>query len=99
MKKWNNIPQNGTGKARSNGYACGQCAFGGTGTNENTLVDVVNPTGMWKAVKNETEVKNERIAHLKDGIAITKMLYWLRYTDKKRNLKSPFRINWRSFED
>lgn len=40
--------------------------------NENTLVDVVNPTGMWKAVKNETEVKNERIAHLKDGIAITK---------------------------
>lgn len=52
--------------------------------NENTLVDVVNPTGMWKAVKNETEVKNERIAHLKDGIAITKMLYWLRHTDKKQ---------------
>lgn len=39
---------------------------------------------MWKAVKNETEVKNERIAHLKDGIAITKMLYWLRHTDKKQ---------------
>ena len=52
--------------------------------NENTLVDVVNPTGMWKAVKNETEVNNERIAHLKDGIAITKMLYWLHHTDKKK---------------
>ncbi|MBQ0079368.1 MAG: aminopeptidase P family protein [Eubacterium sp.] len=38
----------------------------------------VNPTLMAKAVKNPTEIANERIAHLKDGIAFTKAICWLK---------------------
>lgn len=43
------------------------------------VLDVVNPTYLLKAVKNETEVRNERIAHIKDGVAVTKFLCWLHH--------------------
>ena len=36
-----------------------------------------NPTLLPKAIKNSTEVKNERLAHLRDGVALTKFMYWL----------------------
>ena len=36
-----------------------------------------NPEIMMKCVKNPTEVENIRRAHLKDGIAHTKFMYWL----------------------
>jgi Xaa-Pro aminopeptidase len=31
-----------------------------------------------KAIKNETELKNTRLAHLRDGVAFTKFMYWLK---------------------
>ena len=37
-----------------------------------------NPSLMLKAVKNETELKNTREAHLKDAVAVTKFMYWLK---------------------
>ena len=37
-----------------------------------------NLTLLPKAVKNATEVENERIAHIKDGVAVTKFMYWLK---------------------
>lgn len=37
-----------------------------------------NPEIMMKSVKNPTEVENIRRAHLKDGIAHTKFMYWLK---------------------
>lgn len=37
-----------------------------------------NPVMLRKAVKNETEVRNIRQAHIKDGIAVTKFIYWLK---------------------
>ncbi len=37
-----------------------------------------NPTELMKAVKNETEIRNIRNAHVKDGVAFTKFLYWLK---------------------
>lgn len=36
-----------------------------------------------KAVKNKTEIENERRAHIKDGVACTKFLYWLKTTKEK----------------
>lgn len=36
------------------------------------------PTVLMKCVKNETEVQNIREAHLKDGIAHTRFMYWLK---------------------
>lgn len=38
----------------------------------------MNPVICRKAVKNETETAHIRKAHVKDGIALTKFLYWLK---------------------
>lgn len=37
-----------------------------------------NPTELMKAVKNEAELSNIRNAHVKDGVAFTKFMYWLK---------------------
>ena len=42
------------------------------------VVDELNPSERMKAIKNETELQNTRIAHLKDGVAVTKFMYWLK---------------------
>lgn len=41
-------------------------------------VEAPNPTTAFKAIKNETELKNVRISHIKDGVAFTKFMYWLK---------------------
>jgi len=44
-------------------------------------VEVLNksiPTVLMKSVKNKTEMEHIRNSHLKDGVAITKFLYWLK---------------------
>ena len=43
-----------------------------------TILDGENMTLLPKAVKNETEVRNEKAAHIKDGVAMTKFIYWLK---------------------
>lgn len=43
-----------------------------------TILDEENLTLLPKAIKNATEVENERIAHIKDGVALTKFIYWLK---------------------
>ena len=45
---------------------------------EVTILDESNLTLLPKAVKNETEMENERIAHIKDGVAVTKFIHWLK---------------------
>lgn len=42
------------------------------------LIDRSNPSELMKAVKNETELSNLRVAHLKESIAFTKFMYWLK---------------------
>lgn len=42
------------------------------------VIDRPNPTEWMKAVKNQTEVDNTRKAHVKDGVAFTKFMYWLK---------------------
>ncbi len=42
------------------------------------IIDRSNPSELMRAVKNETEIKNTKIAHLKDGVAMTKFMYWLK---------------------
>ena len=41
-------------------------------------VEHQNPTILMKAMKNEIELKNIREAHIKDGIAVTKFMYWMK---------------------
>lgn len=45
-----------------------------------TLIDKENPTYLPKAIKNPTEVENEKAAHIKDGVAVTRFIYWLKHT-------------------
>lgn len=44
------------------------------------IIDEMNPCATMKAVKNATEIENMRRTHLKDGIAVTKFMYWLKHT-------------------
>ena len=43
-----------------------------------TIIDRPNPTSLMKAVKNRTEMENLRKVHLKDGVAVTRFMYWLK---------------------
>ena len=42
------------------------------------VIDEPNPTAMMKAVKNPTEIENIRKAHLKDAVAVTRFMFWLK---------------------
>ncbi|MDI9517818.1 MAG: aminopeptidase P family protein [Bacillota bacterium] len=44
----------------------------------NTIVDSYNTTGTLRAIKNKTQMKNLRNSHLKDGIAMTKFIYYVK---------------------
>ena len=41
-------------------------------------IEAANPLIRRKAIKNKTEVQNIRQAHIKDGVAVTKFIYWLK---------------------
>lgn len=41
-------------------------------------IEEANPTSLMKAIKNETELKSMRSSHIKDGVAFTKFMYWLK---------------------
>lgn len=42
------------------------------------IIKAENPAILMKSIKNETEADNIRRAHLKDGVAHTRFLYWLK---------------------
>lgn len=42
------------------------------------IVEHANPTILFKAMKNPVELENIRQAHIKDGVAITKFMYWVK---------------------
>lgn len=41
-------------------------------------INKTNPTQNFKCIKNEIEIKNTINAHIKDGVAFTKFMYWLK---------------------
>ena len=46
--------------------------------NSNVVINKTNPTLLMKAIKNPTEIKNIKIAHERDGVAMTKFMYYLK---------------------
>ena len=42
------------------------------------LLNKENPTTLMKSIKNETELLHTRRAHIKDAVAVTKFMYWLK---------------------
>ncbi|MGN0170852.1 MAG: aminopeptidase P family protein [Lachnospiraceae bacterium] len=42
------------------------------------IVEAANPTILMKAMKNPVELENIKEAHIKDGIAVTRFMYWIK---------------------
>lgn len=51
----------------------------------NTILNMTNPTTLLKAIKNETEIKNIKLAHEKDGLAFAKFMYYVKESYKYKN--------------
>ena len=43
-----------------------------------------DPIYFLKSIKNKTEIKNMKKAHILDGVALTKFLYWIKNINKKK---------------
>lgn len=52
----------------------------------NNICDRYTPALLFKAVKNPTEIEGMKRAHLLDGIAMTKFIYWLKNEVVKNDL-------------
>jgi len=52
----------------------------------NKLINIEDPIYLLKAIKNKTEINNTKIAHLFDGIALTKFIFWLKNNYKKTKI-------------
>lgn len=51
-----------------------------------TIKSCKNPSQLWKAIKNEVELENNRKAHIKDGVAVTNFMYWLKHNIGKTRI-------------
>ncbi len=58
-----------------------------------TVIDKPNPTELMKAVKNPVEMENLRRAHIKDGAAVARFMYWL-----KKNIGKTPMTEWSATE-
>ena len=50
------------------------------------LFEADNPTELMRAIKNETEIENTKLAHIRDGVAVTKFIYYIKNNIGKRPL-------------
>ena len=50
------------------------------------VVNKINPSKVYKACKNEVEIRNLREAYLQDSVCVTKFIYWLKNTIGKEEL-------------
>ena len=52
----------------------------------NQILDLNDPIYQFKAIKNKNEIKNMKLAHIYDGIALTKYLFWLKKNFEKKKI-------------
>lgn len=50
------------------------------------VIDIPSPIVQWKSIKNATEVAGEREVHIRDGVAVTKFIYWLKQNIGNRKI-------------
>ena len=48
------------------------------------IIGEVDPCYKLKSIKNSTEIKNTINAHIQDGLALTKFIYWIKNINKKK---------------
>ena len=51
----------------------------------NKILNFSDPIYKLKAIKNKKEIKNIKKAHIYDGIALTKYLFWIKKNFEKKN--------------
>lgn len=54
--------------------------------NNKKTIDSQSPVVLMKAIKTPAEMNNIRTAHLKDGVAVTRFIYWLKHNADKENI-------------
>ena len=52
----------------------------------NKIVDLSDPIYFLKAIKSKAEIKNIKLAHIYDGAALTKFLFWLKKNFNKKKI-------------
>lgn len=57
------------------------------------VAEAMNPTILMKAIKNDVELENIRKAHIKDGIAHTKLIYWMKKLVKEGKIENETEIS------
>jgi Xaa-Pro aminopeptidase len=55
-------------------------------SSSNKIVKTNDPINLLKAIKNKTEITNTKIAHLFDGIALTRFIFWLKNNYNKSKI-------------
>ena len=53
---------------------------------ENKILDFLDPIYAFKAIKGKEEIENIKKAHIFDGVALTKYLFWLKKNFFKKNI-------------
>ena len=48
------------------------------------IIDEIDPCYKLKSIKNSTEIKHTINAHIEDGLALTKFIYWIKNINKKK---------------
>ena len=48
------------------------------------IISIVDPCYKLKSIKNSSEIKHMINAHIEDGIALTKFIYWIKNINKKK---------------
>ena len=52
----------------------------------NIILDISDPIYEFKSIKNIKEIKNIEKAHIYDGVALTKYLFWIKNNFKKKKI-------------
>ena len=58
--------------------------YNGISNNNNTITMHSDFTSLMKAIKNDTEIKNTKIAHIKDGVAVFRLMNYLKSSYEKK---------------
>ena len=53
---------------------------------KNKIIETIDPIHFLKSIKNTKEIKNTVEAHLKDGVALTKFLFWVKNNFEKKRI-------------
>ena len=52
----------------------------------NTIIEQIDQINFYKSIKNKVEIKNSEKSHLFDGVALTKFIFWLERSYRKKRI-------------